>query len=259
MANFTTPVSQYMCTPVYTIRADESLQELDWQLQSLGISSLAVVDRDDRLVGVVSRSDVLALGRRMAAEFDEPSLLTVPDIPVGEAMTRNVVTVGPEDSVATACRAMVQGWFHRVIVVQDGAVVGVLATRDVMQIISEQRVDVAIGDYVTKPLFVIRVRETIASAVARLEKTRVSGLVVMEHGWPIGLFSQVEALGARDLPPTTPVENVMNPAVVCMGVQTRLHRAAEAAVAMNVRRVIACRDGEVEGILTGMDFARAAM
>jgi hypothetical protein len=39
---------------------------------------------------------------------------------------------------------------------------------------------------------------------------------------------------------------------------TPLHRAAAQAAALRVRRVIAVKNRRIEGILTGLDFARAA-
>jgi hypothetical protein len=46
--------------------------------------------------------------------------------------------------------------------------------------------------------------------------------------------------------------------MLCLDQDTPLHRAAAQAASMDVRRVIAVRDRRLRGILTGIDFARAA-
>ena len=78
-------------------------------------------------------------------------------------------------------------------------------------------------------------------------------------GWPVGVFTQREALEARHQARKTPVDEVMNPAMLSLEADTPLHRAAAQAEALRVRRVIVVRNRQIEGILTGVDFARAAI
>jgi CBS domain-containing protein len=87
----------------------------------------------------------------------------------------------------------------------------------------------------------------------------VSGLAVLDDGWPVGVFTQEEALEARDQPRDTPVETAMNPAMLALEAETPLHRAAAQAEALRVRRIIVVRGTRLEGILSGLDFARAAL
>jgi hypothetical protein len=51
----------------------------------------------------------------------------------------------------------------------------------------------------------------------------------------------------------------MDAAMLALEVDTPLHRAAAQAEAMRVRRIIAVKGRRLEGILTGLDFARAAI
>ena len=51
----------------------------------------------------------------------------------------------------------------------------------------------------------------------------------------------------------------MNPAMLSLEADTPLHRAAAQAEALRVRRVIVVNNRQIEGILTGVDFARAAI
>jgi CBS domain-containing protein len=94
-------------------------------------------------------------------------------------------------------------------------------------------------------------------AVDRLAAGSIGGVVVLEAGYPVGLFAQTDALAARDVPPETPVARVMSHALLGLPADLPLHRAAALASETRVRRVLALDAGEVVGVLTGLDFARS--
>jgi predicted transcriptional regulator len=111
----------------------------------------------------------------------------------------------------------------------------------------------------SSPVFGVRVSDPVALAVERLAQAKISGVVVTDNDWPVGVFTQVESLTAANAPRDTPVEDVMSPAMLCMGVETPVFRAAAQAAATRARRVIATDTREMKGILTGIDFARAVL
>jgi CBS domain-containing protein len=252
-----TSIPQYMSAPVHTAAPGDLLPRVYQRLSELRISSLAVVD-GDKLVGVISRSDLLRVGRHRAGEGRGGPLLILPEQPVAEVMSTAVVTVATEDTVATASRRMVAHAVHRVFVLDGNALAGVLGTRDVMLAIRDQRLPAPISDFMTAPVLVIGATEPVRLAVQMLERARVSGVVVVEDDWPVGVFTRVQALAARDLDRETPVEDVMDTAMVCMPSSARMHRAAAQAAALRVRRIVACEHRDMLGILSGLDFARAA-
>jgi CBS domain-containing protein len=226
--SFSAPVHLYMSAPVHTIEASEDLRAAQLRLDGLAVSSLAVLDGDRRLVGVISRTDLIRVGRRQAGSRGKAALLTLPEKPISRRMSSEVVTIGPDETLTAAARKMVEQRLHRLFVLGSDGLVGVISTRDIMLAIRDKRVN--------KP---------ISLATERLEKAHVTGLAVVDDGWPVGVFTQREALDARDQPRDTRVEDV--------------HRAAAQAEAMRVRRIIAVKGRRLEGILTGLDFARAAI
>jgi predicted transcriptional regulator len=153
---------------------------------------------------------------------------------------------------------MVESRFHRIFVVDSGELVGVLSTKDVMLAIRDKRVNYPISQWMSSPVFTVRHSEPISLATERLAKARVTGLVVVEGDLPVGLFTNREALEARDEPRDLPVEEAMSAAMLALPVDTPLHRAAAQAAELNVRRIVAMSGGKMEGILSGIDFARAA-
>ncbi len=256
MSNYAFPSLLYMSSPLLSVPPTTRLEEAYSRLLEDGISSLGVVD-DGALVGAVSRTDLLRAGRREVSDGNRESALTLPPEPVERIMTRDVVTISPETPLADAARLMVSRYIHRVFVVENGVPLGVLSARDLMKVLEENRSQIPVRDYMTSPVFTIRDEEPLDEAVRRLDRAHVSGLVVVEEGWPVGVFGKMEALDARDLPGDTAIGDVMNPRVLVLPSSTSLHRAAGQARALGVRRVVLQDGSGIVGILSGLDFARA--
>ena len=106
MSNFTMPVDLHASRPVHSVAPGASIQEAGRRLTELVVSSLAVTDADDRLVGVISRTDLLELGREQAGSGQRAALLTLPDQPVSEVMTAGPLAVDPDTPVGRAARLM---------------------------------------------------------------------------------------------------------------------------------------------------------
>jgi CBS domain-containing protein len=259
LSSFNLAVTQYMSSPAHSIGSSENLDAAYALLGGLGISSLSVVEDDGSLAGVISMTDLLHVGRVQAGSSAKAALLTLPNRPVARHMTRDVTTVAPDESIGLAASKIVEGHFHRVFVEQDGRPVGVLSTKDIMLAIRDRRTTTPISRWMRSPAFTVRASEPISLATDRLERARISGLIVVDDGWPIGLFSQREALEARDCPRDTRVDEAMSSAMLALDVDTPLYRAAAQAAELRVRWIIAVHHRRIEGILTGIDLARSAM
>ena len=258
MGDYASATRCYMSEPVDTISPEATLSEANHRLHELGISCLAVVEDGGSLVGVVSRTDLLRVGRRRGGHTLRGPLLDLDDEPVSEVMTRDVLTVGPEDSVAVAADSMLKRGVHRVFVVHEGQVVGVLSTRDVMAAIMAERDETMVGQHMSAPLFTVAATSPLLRAVELLENAHIGGVIVVEDDWPVGMFTQIEALRAAEVDRSTPVEEVMDMSFVCLPVGMRMHRAARQALVLRTRRIIAVNKRDAVGVLTGLDFARCA-
>ncbi len=259
LSSLNVAVVQYMSSPVHSIGTNENLEAANTLLSGLAISSLAVVEDDGSLAGVISMTDLIHVGRVQAGLSAKAALLILPNRPVAKLMTRDVATVPPNESISLAASKMVEGHFHRVFVEQDGRPVGVLSTKDIMLAIRDKRTTTPISRWMSSPAFTVRASEPISLATDRLERAHISGLIVVDDGWPVGLFSQREVLEARDCPRDTRVDEVMSSAMLVLDVDTPLYRAAAQAAELRVRRIIAVKHQSIEGILTGIDLARSAM
>ncbi len=258
MDTFARPVRQYMRGPVVTVAPNATLDQAREAMDARHISAVAVVE-NDALVGVVSRTDLLQVGTILAQGPRCNRPLELPPGEVADLMTRDVLTVGPDDPVSNAARVMVENHVHRVFVLDGNLLTGVLSTTDMMNAVADARVADPIARYMSEPVITVDLDTSVGEAVKRLADADVRGIVVVDQDWPVGLFTQEEALEARSLPPTTPVDEAASAAMLCLDKDTPVHRAAAQAATMDVRRILAVRDAQVEGILTGLDLARPAI
>lgn len=257
MANFEIETRNYMSSPLRTAHVDDSLDDARGRMEEVGVSALPVADDDGRVVGVLSRTDLLRTGRRQSGTRPGARLLAFPDDrTAGEEMTEDPVTVPAEAPLSRVAERMLDGRLHRIFVTEDGEITGVVTPRDLMRAVAEKQVNHPLSRYMSSPLFTVRATESASLATERLEKAGVTGLVVVDDGLPVGVFTQTEALAARHDPRDTPVQDVMSVRILLLHADLPIHRAAAQAGPMDVRRIVVLRDDEAVGIVTGLDFAR---
>lgn len=258
MTSFSTAVRDYMTTAVFTIGPDRPLVDAQKQIEGHGISALPVVNDAGDAVGILSLTDLVRVGRHGAVALGRRPLLSLPAKTVADVMHTELVTVSAEATLCEVVEKMVARHVHRVLVVDGGRLIGVCSTRDVMRAVVEQRVETPISEFMTSPVVTVGVGETLSRATEQLQASRVRGLVVVDDEAPVGVFTQFEALCARNFPGDAHVEDAMSYEMICIDLKTPVFRAAGQAVAMSVRRLLAVKHRRLCGILTGIDIARIA-
>jgi len=124
-----TRVADVMTRNVVTVRNDATLSEAMTYLATQHISGAAVTDFKQRLVGVLSHSDILEAETEIAeaearGRFLEETL-------VSEVMSSPALTIAPQAELREAALAMEYGEVHRLFVEEDGNLVGVVSRSDV--------------------------------------------------------------------------------------------------------------------------------
>ncbi|MEU5999011.1 CBS domain-containing protein [Streptomyces sp. NPDC047197] len=121
-----------MTDEVVQARPDAPFKELAALLTAHRISGLPVVDEDDKVVGVVSQTD---LARRQATRPDRFRPAS-PHAPTARTlMTTPAVTVHPEQRVVDAARIMERRHVARLPVVdEEDRLIGITTRRDLLRV-----------------------------------------------------------------------------------------------------------------------------
>jgi CBS domain-containing protein len=159
MSTFT--ARDVMNREVLTVRVDLSVRELAAFLTANQISGAPVVDREGKLVGVVSltdvaeydadRSDLAADGSdparivrgwedRIDPEDVRPLHLETSDLLVRDIMTPVVYTVPEGTPVSRIAHTMIAGRIHRLFVTRRGRVVGIVTSLDLVRLLADGRI-----------------------------------------------------------------------------------------------------------------------
>jgi CBS domain-containing protein len=126
MSKKETPVSEIMSSPVETVSSETTITESARILRQNNVGSLIVAG--ELIEGIVTETDVVTA---VGEELDLQSTT------VEEIMTEPVVSIRPQESVATAGRRMAKNTVKKLPVTVDGEAVGIVTTTDLAHFVSE--------------------------------------------------------------------------------------------------------------------------
>jgi len=150
-----------MTTNVITVEPDTAVQELATLLSDRGISGVPVLDRDNRLVGVVSEGDLLHRAetgterrtqRRRSRWLDNfasdqeaaRDYVKAHGRTVREIMTRDVISVSDTTELADIATLLETRRIRRVPVVRDGQLVGIISRANLVRALAMTKSESAI-------------------------------------------------------------------------------------------------------------------
>ena len=119
-------VADFMSRKVVTCAPEEAVQKLYNLITESGFTAFPVVKKN-KLVGIISRRDILRAGRIRGA------LESGTSIPVDTLMTKDILTVTPDEPIQSAAALMVRHDISRVPVVDSGRIKGILDRHDVLK------------------------------------------------------------------------------------------------------------------------------
>jgi CBS domain-containing protein len=149
---------EIMTSPVMTAREDEALGYVVQRLLQHRLKRMPVVDAEGKLVGMVSRLDILRAASGAGAGSQEQAPSPHPGRTLGEVMSPKVPTVHINDDLADVLRNMLEADIRRVVVLDE----------------QEKPIGVIIdGDLVARVSPTLR-RNVLQSLAARVMGTEVS-------------------------------------------------------------------------------------
>ncbi len=143
-------IKDVMTTRVITVSTDDSVEKCAKLLQKNDISGLPVVDEAGKVVGMITEGDLI----RRASRVEAPGYLEIlggliylgsPNkfveelqramaLEVGKMMSRDVVSIKPDESLERAATLMVKKNINRLPVIDEkGKLVGLVSRRDIMK------------------------------------------------------------------------------------------------------------------------------
>lgn len=124
-------------------------------------------------------------------------------------MTREVVTISPEESVLRAQEMMGERGIRRLPVVRGGKLVGIISQGDVQEAVPSDvagdlweldylhpLAKIAVAEVMTGDPLTVRPEATIDEAALAMRENRVGGLPVLEEGELVGIITELDLFDA---------------------------------------------------------------
>ena len=189
-------ISSVMVKDVFTVPETMQLDEVAKLMLDNGIGSVPVIDDDGKMVGIVSKADFVTLAVGIA--FDK--------ITVKEIMTKDLTVVSPTERLVHARRLMIENHVGRLPVVEDGELVGMLTSKDLMRAFIDFRKKVpekyqksqikeVLVEYIMSSNPTVTSKDATISEVAKIMmETGYNGLPVVEGNDVVGIITQTDIL-----------------------------------------------------------------
>ncbi len=141
-------VRDVMTKNVLSITKFESIMKVANILTEKNISGLPVVDKDNKVVGIITQADILSMvgvGREHTFK-DLLKYMLGEKLPerrlgdhVGDIMTTPALTIHPDSNIAEAVRVMDERRIRRLTVVDEkGILIGILTRADILKAVIEK-------------------------------------------------------------------------------------------------------------------------
>ncbi|MBO5770668.1 MAG: CBS domain-containing protein [Spirochaetales bacterium] len=131
-------VSQRMTINPITVTPEDNIYSVKDIMDREGIHRLPVLDSKGTLVGLISKSDILAASPDFSSS---PSIHEVAyllsRLTVSDVMSTEVMTISPDATVEQAARVMIDGEISCLPVIDNGVLVGLITRTDLFRLLIE--------------------------------------------------------------------------------------------------------------------------
>ena len=180
-------VREVMSSPVVSVTPDLTVIEAGKVVEDRRVKRLPVIEKG-KLVGIVTQTDLLRVLTSYGMWRD-----------VAEIMTKDVITVQRETSVAEAAAIMASRGISGIVVMKDKKVVGVLTERDLLKRVvaaGKNPECVTTGEVMSTPIASIPPHFSLFTASRVMEKAHIRRLVVEDNKWLCGVVTQTDIFRA---------------------------------------------------------------
>lgn len=205
-------VREIMSHPVVTLSPIATLHQAAHEIITRRISAIPLVNASDHLVGIVTRTDLLARGRKLAGK--EPTLAVLNEAVRGH-MRAGVVTVGLKTQLHEAAHLMREKHIRHLPVIAQDALLGMITDRDLRRVCGTQTIEdeqseaagatyfgaSTVLEFMTKNVRTISPDDSLLDAIESIVGLGIGALPVMHDRRLVGILTDtdiVRALGLTD-------------------------------------------------------------
>ena len=119
-----------------------------------------------------------------------------------------------------------------------------------------------VRDFMSRDVKTVRIDSTVREAVIKMNKFRISSVVVMEGKRPVGIITERDILERIVEPCMEPTaikaKEIMSSPVISTNPDINIEDAARLMAAKKIKKLAVIENGKLVGIITSMDLMRAS-
>lgn len=132
------PVHKIMANDPISVHEKQRVSDVHRIMVERGIHHVPVVS-GDRFIGLISATDLLRVSWGDTNKQDPRQIDALLDtLTIREVMQEDIITIGRTDTVRRAAELLSQGSYHSLPVLDDGALVGMVTSTDIIEYLLEQ-------------------------------------------------------------------------------------------------------------------------
>ena len=133
------PVSSIMTKNIIALTKTDDLNRAEMLFNKYRIKHIPVVSKD-AVIGMLSFTDLMRISFAEESDDGNNSLnaIVYNTFSIEQVMVKNVVTVTSDTSIKEVAQILAEREFHALPVVEDGILVGIVTTRDLLNYFVKQ-------------------------------------------------------------------------------------------------------------------------
>ena len=135
-------VRDYMTSSVTTLTDDSRLIDAALLIRRTGKRHVPIVDGEGKVVGIISDRDVARMAPSILGQMSPEEYNSIFEAtPITVAMTKNPLTIGPDEPIQNAVAMLYSKKIGELIVVKGGKLEGILTVNDMLGLLNELLAD----------------------------------------------------------------------------------------------------------------------
>ena len=131
-------VRDYMTSSVTTLTDDSRLIDAALLIRRTGKRHVPIVNGEGKVVGIISDRDVARMAPSILGQMSPEEYNSIFEAtPITVAMTKDPMTIGPDEPIQNAVSQLYSKKIGALIVVKDGKLEGILTVNDMLGLLNE--------------------------------------------------------------------------------------------------------------------------
>ncbi|MHC4225928.1 MAG: CBS domain-containing protein [Planctomycetota bacterium] len=179
---------------------------------------------------------------------------------VKDVMSKDVITVGPKETVVSAAKIMSENNVSCAVVMDRGSLTGILTEKDLLTMIAgkgKKFAKIKVAQIMSSPVDSIDPDLSVLDASGIMETKHIRRLPILEGGQLLGIVTQTDlARALTSYGMWKDVTEIMSSDVAVIQTKATVAEAVEIMKSRSISCIVALKENNVQGIITERDILK---